>query len=115
MKRLEAVKESISKVREDRRSLPEDAAVSYSLMRSTPILMSQMRLVGRLVPPLFNLHISNTAGAVKPRYFRGARLEDICTHHDDRQVGAPRSGEANVSDAIMSGWWDQYEPPPLPE
>lgn len=75
--RLEAVKGSIAQVREDRQSLPEDAANSYALLRAAPILMSQARTVGRLVPPLFNLHISNTPGEEKPLYFNGARLEAV--------------------------------------
>jgi hypothetical protein len=33
--------------------------------------------VGRFVPPLFNLAVSNTPGANKTRYFNGARLDAI--------------------------------------
>lgn len=75
--RLEAIKTSMKKVREDRASLPEDAATSYVMLRATPTYASQMPGVGRFVPPLFNLSISNTPGPEKARYFNGARLEAV--------------------------------------
>ena len=75
--RLEAVKESMQQVREDRASLPEEAVTSYVMMRAAPIYASQMPGVGRMVPPLFNLGISNTPGPEKPQYFNGARLEAL--------------------------------------
>lgn len=75
--RLEAVKTSMQAVRKDRASLPDEAVTSYVLMRAAPIYASQMPGVGRFVPPLFNLGISNTPGPDKPQYFNGARLEAI--------------------------------------
>lgn len=75
--RLEAVKKSIGAVREDRASLPEEAASYYALLRGAPLLVSQLPAVGRLVPPVFNLKISNTPGVEKALYFEGARLESI--------------------------------------
>ncbi len=75
--RLEAVKASMAKVREDRASLPEAAVTSYVMTRAAPIYASQLPVFGRFVPPLFNLVISNTPGPEKPRYFNGARLEAI--------------------------------------
>jgi hypothetical protein len=36
-----------------------------------------MPQIGRLVPPLFNLSVSNTPGPKKTQYFNGARLEAI--------------------------------------
>ena len=77
MARLQAVKRSIQGVREDRQSLPEDAATSYALMRAAPLIASQLRTVGRFVPPLFNLQISMTDGGDQPAWFDGARLESI--------------------------------------
>jgi WS/DGAT/MGAT family acyltransferase len=75
--RLAAVKQSMSAVREDRASLPEEAATYYALLRGAPLLAGQLPGVGRLVPPVFNLKISNTPGVEKPLYFEGARLESI--------------------------------------
>lgn len=75
--RLEAVRESMAEVRADRASLPDNAVTSYVLMRAAPIYASQLGGVGQLVPPLFNLIVSNTPGAERPRYFRGARMEAI--------------------------------------
>lgn len=75
--RLDAIKESIAAVREDRASLPEEAVIPYVLLRGAPLLASQMPGVGRWVPPVFNLKISNTPGVDKPRYLEGARLEAI--------------------------------------
>ena len=64
-------------VRRDRESLPDEAVTPYVMMRAAPIYASQMPAVGRFVPPLFNLSISNTPGPEKPAYFNGARLEAI--------------------------------------
>ena len=75
--RLEAVKASMRAVRKDRASLPDEAVTSYALMRAAPIYASQMPGVGRLVPPLFNLGISNTPGPDQPLYFNGARMDAI--------------------------------------
>ena len=75
--RLEAVKASIQSVRRDRESLPETAATSYALMRAAPVLASQLKGIGRLVPPVFNLRVSMTEAPAKPVYFNGARLQAI--------------------------------------
>lgn len=75
--RLTAIKTAMKKVRRDRASLPEEAVTSYVLMRAAPTYASQMPLVGRLVPPMFNLGVSNTPGPQAPRYFNGAPLEAI--------------------------------------
>jgi diacylglycerol O-acyltransferase len=75
--RLEAVRESMRAVRKDRASLPDEAVTSYVLLRAAPIYASQMPGVGRFVPPLFNLGVSNTPGPDQPRYFSGARMESI--------------------------------------
>jgi diacylglycerol O-acyltransferase / wax synthase len=75
--RLAAVKESIQAVREDRQSLPEEAVTPYVLLRAAPLFASQLPGVGRFVPPVYNLGISNTVGVDAPLYFDGARLEAI--------------------------------------
>jgi WS/DGAT/MGAT family acyltransferase len=75
--RLEAVKKSIKKVRRDRTSLPDDAVTPYIMMRAAPVYASQTPLLGRLVPPLFNLVVSNTPGLARPVYFEGSRMEAI--------------------------------------
>ncbi|TDG13538.1 wax ester/triacylglycerol synthase family O-acyltransferase [Seongchinamella unica] len=75
--RLAAVKEGMKKVREDRASLPEDAVTSYVMMRAAPLYASQLGGLGRWIPPLFNLAVSNTRGADKPLYFNGSRMEAV--------------------------------------
>jgi WS/DGAT/MGAT family acyltransferase len=75
--RLAAVKQSMSAVREDRASLPEEAATYYALLRGAPLLAGQLPGVGRFIPPVFNLKISNTPGVEHSLYFEGARLESI--------------------------------------
>lgn len=75
--RLAAIKQSMQGVRRERANLPEDAATAYVLMRAAPIYASQLPRLGRLVPPPFNLSVSNTPGPGKPQYFNGARLESI--------------------------------------
>lgn len=75
--RLASVKASLKEVREDRASLPEAAVTSYVMLRAAPVFASQMRGLGRFVPPLFNLAVSNTPGSDVPLYFNGARLEAV--------------------------------------
>ncbi len=75
--RLEAVKSAMQQVRHDRASLPEESVTPYVLLRAAPIYASQAPGIGRLVPPLFNLTVSNTPGPESPRYYNGARLEAI--------------------------------------
>lgn len=75
--RLEAVKSSIKQVRRDRTSLPSDAVTLYVMMRAAPIYASQTPILGRFIPPLFNLAVSNTPGPARPMYFNGSRLESI--------------------------------------
>lgn len=75
--RLEAVKESMQQVRKDRASLPEEAVTSYVMMRAAPLYASQLGGLGKFVPPLFNLAVSNTSGSDKPLYFNGARMEAV--------------------------------------
>ncbi len=77
LERLQAVKLAMQQVRQDRESLPDAAAVPYIMMRSAPVYASQVPLVGRFVPPLFNLSVSNTPGSKTARYCAGARLEAI--------------------------------------
>ncbi len=72
--RLESVKQSLKSVRRDRASLPEEAGTAYALMRASPVIISQLKGVGRLIPPLFNLRVSMTEGPDRPRYMQGARL-----------------------------------------
>ncbi len=75
--RLQAIRQSVQAAREHLNSLPTDAVDSYAMLSSMPIVASQMPVVGRFVPPLFNVGISNVAGDDKPLYFNGARLEAL--------------------------------------
>lgn len=75
--RLDAIKESMKEVRADRASLPEDAVTAYVMMRAAPIYASQTPGLGRLVPPVANLTVSNTPGPDKALYYNGAKLEAI--------------------------------------
>jgi diacylglycerol O-acyltransferase len=75
--RLAAIRESMQAVREDRLSLPEEAVTPYVLLRASPLFASQLPGVGRFVPPLFNLKVSNTHGSDSPMYWEGARLQAI--------------------------------------
>ncbi len=79
MDRLAAVKQSIQSVREDRQSLPGEVVTPYVLLRAAPLVAAQLPGIGRLVPPVFNLGVSNSTGPDAPRYFDGARLDAIYT------------------------------------
>jgi WS/DGAT/MGAT family acyltransferase len=76
-KRLAAVKASIAGVRQDRASLPEEAVLSYVMLRAAPLFFSQLSQLGGLVPPVYNLAVSNTPLVASRRYLDGARLEAI--------------------------------------
>ena len=45
--------------------------------RFAPLFASQLPALGRFVPTVFNLKISNTEGSATPKYFDGARLDAI--------------------------------------
>ena len=75
--RLDAIKATMKAVRDDRASLPSEAVTSYVLMRAAPVYASQIPGLGRLVPPPFNLVVSNTPGPTRAQYFNGARMEAI--------------------------------------
>ncbi|WP_188109625.1 wax ester/triacylglycerol synthase family O-acyltransferase [Pseudohalioglobus sediminis] len=77
LKRLQCVKKTMKEVRRDRASLPEESVTSYVLLRAAPIYASQIEKLGQFVPPLYNLAVSNTAGAEKTCYYNGARLEAV--------------------------------------
>jgi hypothetical protein len=57
--------------------MPEHAVTPYVMMRAAPIYASQTPAIGRFVPPLFNLAVSNTPGPDKPMYYNGSRMEAI--------------------------------------
>ncbi len=75
--RLDAIKVAMGKVRQDRASLPESAITSYVLMRAAPLFVSQLLPGGGMVPPSFNLGVSNTLAAEQPLYFSGCRLDAV--------------------------------------
>lgn len=77
LERLAALRASIARVRDDRESLPGEAATSYIALRTAPFYASQVPGLGRFVPPMFNLTVSNTPGVGAARYYNGARLEAI--------------------------------------
>jgi WS/DGAT/MGAT family acyltransferase len=75
--RLEAVRQSVEEARQHFARLPKDAITPYILLRSLPMVASQTPGLGRLVPPLFNLAISNMPAPDKPQYYSGAQLEAL--------------------------------------
>ena len=102
--RLESVKDSMQNVRRDRASLPDEAATSYVLLRAAPIYASQTPVVGRFIPPLFNLVISNTPGPDQPQYFNGARMEAIYPMGQLMQFTALSIGCVNYAGTLNIGF-----------
>ncbi len=75
--RLKAIKKSMSDVRLARNQLSSGAISIYSAVRSGQVFASQIPLVGRLVPSLFNLSVSHTAVDPSEKFLAGSRLETI--------------------------------------
>jgi diacylglycerol O-acyltransferase len=104
LERLRFINESVSRVREDRASLPEEAAAAYALMRSAPLIASQIPLLGRLVPPVFNLVTSAGIGAEESLYFNGAPLEEVYPMSHLLQYSALSIDGVTYADTINIGF-----------
>lgn len=77
IKRFEAVNRSIVRTRDYLSSLPEKARSPYAIMTSLPIIAGHIRGIGRMVPSMFNVGISNNEISEKALYLSGAKLEAI--------------------------------------
>jgi WS/DGAT/MGAT family acyltransferase len=77
MERLDKIKKSVSEAEKQLGTMPVDAADAYAMMSSLPIVASQLALVGRFVPRLFNVAITSVPGPEKTQYYHGARLEAL--------------------------------------
>ncbi len=75
LKRLQAVNRSMQRTREHLKKLPKEARAPYALMTSLPQIAGQIPGIGRLVPSMFNVGISNAVVSDNPLYFNGAQLE----------------------------------------
>ena len=84
--RLEAVKKSVEHVNLEIAHVPEEVLPSFSIMRVTPFLISQIRGVGRLLPRVYNLVVSHSKGQGsegedKQRYLQGNKLREVYPIH----------------------------------
>jgi diacylglycerol O-acyltransferase len=77
IRRLQTIKDSAQSISHHLQQLTDEAISSYAILSSLPVLADQVIGLGRLIPNLFNVGISNTEGSDAPLYLYGAKLEAI--------------------------------------
>jgi WS/DGAT/MGAT family acyltransferase len=75
LKRLEAIKRSIVRTGNYLSSLPEQARSPYAMLTSLPLIAGQIKGIGRIVPNMYNIGISNNDISSSTLYLNGAKLE----------------------------------------
>jgi WS/DGAT/MGAT family acyltransferase len=75
VRRLEAINRSVADGKERLASMSRLAVLTTSGISMAPIAMSAFFGINRLLPPPFNLVISNVPGPKQPLWMQGARLD----------------------------------------
>ncbi|MGH9139464.1 MAG: WS/DGAT/MGAT family O-acyltransferase [Acidimicrobiales bacterium] len=86
--RLKMINESMAHGKSTLKQLSPLQVVALSAMAMTPMIAAPLYGPGRVLPPPFNLVISNVPGPRKPLYWNGARLEGVYP------VSIPSDGQA---------------------
>jgi diacylglycerol O-acyltransferase / wax synthase len=82
--RFDQVKRSSAAGKAHLGKMSNTAAMNFTLLMATPVLLTTLPLVGALVPPPFNLIISNVPGPRDKLYLHGAEME---AYYPVSQVG----------------------------
>ena len=103
MERLAVIRTSVSEAEKHLGEMPVDAADAYALLASMPIVASQLGMVGRLVPRLYNVGITSVPGPEETQYFNGAKLEAFYPISLLMQYGALSIAFARYADTVNVG------------
>lgn len=103
LERLDVIRQAVNEAEDQLGAMPVDAADAYALMSSMPIVASQMGVVGRLVPRLYNVGIASVVGPEQTQYFNGAKLEALYPTSLLMQYSALSIAFASYADTINVG------------
>jgi WS/DGAT/MGAT family acyltransferase len=77
-RRLAAIRASMETAKDAMASMtPTQFQITGSLLLAAPLTLAAVPVAGGVVPPLFNLIISNVPGPPNPLYWNGARMESV--------------------------------------
>jgi diacylglycerol O-acyltransferase len=74
LRRLESIKASTYRAKEQLQSLPRSAITQYTMLVMAPYILQLLSGLGGRTRPVFNVTISNVPGPTHEMYFFGARL-----------------------------------------
>jgi WS/DGAT/MGAT family acyltransferase len=76
--RLAAIRASMDTAKDAMASMtPAQIQITGSLLLAAPLAVASVPFAGGVVPPLFNVIISNVPGPPNPLYWNGARMESV--------------------------------------
>lgn len=73
--RYELVRRSSAAGREYLKQMSPAALMAYTVLISSPQMLTRIPALGARVPPIYNLIVSNVRGPRRPLYFMGAEME----------------------------------------
>jgi diacylglycerol O-acyltransferase len=73
--RFEVIRRSSTVGREHLRQMSQTALITYTVLISSPQMLTRVPAIGARVPPIYNVIISNVPGPRGKLYFLGAEME----------------------------------------